>query len=258
MLKKMRLLLLGFMILSSAVAQTTGKNFILNDCSGIRHDLFAELDSGKIIVLSWVMPCGSCVGPSLAASSVVQKFAGSHPGKVLFYMADDLANTNCATVSLWASSNEISVSTVFSDAAINMWDYGTPGMPKTIALAGLNHEVIFNQNSSVNVTTLTNAITQRLSTGINNDPLPGFRSSLYPNPLTGNTLTLKHISEVSEILNVDIYNTLGSKVKSDKLSISTAGENAFDLDLALLTNGVYFVRLNAGTKSQVLKLIVNR
>lgn len=257
MLKKISLFFLIILFCSQAIAQTTATNFILNDCSGIRHNLFSELDSGNIIVLTWAMPCGSCVGPSLAASSVVQKFASSHPGKVRYYLADDLANTNCATLSLWATSNEIIVSKVFSDAIINMWDYGTPGMPKTIAVAGSNHEVIFNQNSGVNVTTLANAINQRLSSGINDVQLTGFRASLYPNPLTDNYLSLKYVSGGSKVLKVDIYNTLGSLVKSEFLSPPTAGENVSDIDLSLLTEGVYFVRLSAGSKSQELKLIVN-
>ena len=241
----------------SAVAQTTATNFNLNDCKGTNHNLFAELNAGKVIVVVWVMPCGACVGPAVAAYSVVQKFAGAYPGRVLYYLVDDLGNTNCATLALWGQTNEITNVTVFSNPAINMWDYGTPGMPKTVAMAGPGHEVIFNQNSSVNVITLTNAISQCLLTGINGIPDAGPVMALYPNPLTDNRLTLKYTSNQMDDLNIGIYNIIGSKVKSLVLPKKSVGNDEFNIDLEILGNGLYYFRLNAGENTRTLKLIVN-
>lgn len=44
------------------MAQEKATNFTCNDCSGVPHDLFNTLDSGKIVVMVWVMPCGACTG----------------------------------------------------------------------------------------------------------------------------------------------------------------------------------------------------
>lgn len=56
-------LLIIFAILTSlgfAYAQTTATNFTTNDCDGISHTLFDELDDDKVIIISWVMPCTAC------------------------------------------------------------------------------------------------------------------------------------------------------------------------------------------------------
>lgn len=47
-----QLLLSGFM----AFGQTTATDFTVNDCGGTSHNLFTELDAGKVIVLCWPMP----------------------------------------------------------------------------------------------------------------------------------------------------------------------------------------------------------
>ena len=257
MMRKIGFLLFALIFAGSALAQTTATNFIVNDCSGTSHNLFSELDGGKIIVLVWVMPCGSCVGPSLAAASVVQKFSGTTPGRVVLYLVDDLANTSCTTLSLWASTNAISTAATFSDGTIKMGDYGTPGMPKIVALAGTGHEIIFSQNSGVDVTLLTGVISKRLTSGINEIPVTGFNMSLYPNPLTSNILKLKYISDSSEDVNIDIFNALGSNVKKVALPKVSNGNNEIELDLGFLSSGVYFFRLTGGRKSGILKLIVN-
>ncbi len=256
-MRKIGFLLFALIFAGSALAQTTATNFNVNDCTGTSHNLFSDLDAGKVIVLVWVMPCGACVGPSLAANSVIQKFAASFPGRISLYLVDDLANTNCTTLSLWAKSNEIPITAAFSDATIKMTDYGTVGMPKIVALAGTGHEIIFNQNSGVDVTLLTGAISKRLISGISEIPATGFNMSLYPNPLTSNTLKLKYISDSSEDVNIDIFNALGSNVKKMALSKVSNGNNEIEIDLGFLSSGVYFFRLTGGRKSGILKLIVN-
>lgn len=85
-------------------AQTTATDFTATDCSGNVHTLFSDLNSGKIVVMVWVMPCGSCISDAKAAYDAVQTFATSHPGKVLYYLADDFGDSNCATLTSWANS----------------------------------------------------------------------------------------------------------------------------------------------------------
>ncbi len=123
-------------------------DFTALDCDGISHNLYAELNAKKIIVIIWVMPCSSCVTEPLNASSIVQSYSTNYPGRVVFYMVDDYANTNCVGMQGWASFYGITNCTMFSDAAINMADYGVPGMPKTVVIGGFNHQVYFNKNES--------------------------------------------------------------------------------------------------------------
>ena len=91
--------LLVLFVANVSFAQTTATDFTTNDCNGVSHNLFNELDNGDVIVIAWVMPCSPCATYSLPAYSAVQSFASSHPGRVHFYMADDYANTSCTSLS---------------------------------------------------------------------------------------------------------------------------------------------------------------
>ena len=66
--------LLIFLIKSLSIAQITATDYTLNDCAGNPHHLFAELDEGKVMVISFVMPCLSCIGPTIASSDDVANF----------------------------------------------------------------------------------------------------------------------------------------------------------------------------------------
>lgn len=256
-MKGIFLLIVTVFLSNAAIPQVTATNFIVSDCSGMSHDLFTELDAGKVVVLVWVMPCGSCIGPALSAYSVVQKFAGSFPDRIKYYLADDLGNTSCSTLKLWAKNNQINAASYFSNAIIKMSDYGDPGMPKVVAMAGSSHEIIFNQNNSVNVTTLTSAISQRLSTGINEDPVKDFQMSIFPNPVTSEKSTLKISGIPGASLNIDIYNVEGMKVTSIITDKRLVRDSEIELDLRLFTNGLYILQLRSCDKSRMLKFIVN-
>ena len=117
-MKKTLLTVLVGLIAQCSFSQTTATNFICNDCASTSHTLFAELDAGKVIVLVWAMPCGSCIGPAQSAYSAAESFSSSHPGRVLFYLADDYANTSCSTLSSWATTNNMPNSTKFSNTAL--------------------------------------------------------------------------------------------------------------------------------------------
>ncbi|HQI46179.1 MAG TPA: hypothetical protein PLC59_08990, partial [Bacteroidales bacterium] len=108
-------------------AQTTAVNFICNDCKGTSHNLFTELDDGKVIVLVWVMPCATCISPSRSAYDAVQTYSSSHPGRVKFYLADDYVNTSCNTLTTWANNNGMTGATIFSNTAVNPANYGNVG-----------------------------------------------------------------------------------------------------------------------------------
>jgi hypothetical protein len=143
-------------------AQAT--DFTVNDCDGVSHHLFGELDAGKVIVIAWVMPCGSCAAPSLAAYNAVQSFASSHPGQVEFYLVDDYANSSCSTIQGWGNNNSMTEAITFSNAAISMSDYGTNGMPKIVVLGGIDHVVAYNKNSGVTTQDVQTAISSILDT----------------------------------------------------------------------------------------------
>ena len=250
---------LAFLLFQAGHTQTA-TNFTCNDCSGVSHDLFTELDDGKVVVICWVMPCGACVGPSLTTHNVVQSFATSHPGKVIMYLADDFANTNCTSLTSWATNNGITNATYFSNNAIKMSDYGTPGMPKVVVVGDVNHAVFFNANDVVNGNALQTAINTAINatlTGLDETPDPFGTTILYPNP-AGNMTSLTFSIEAATAMMVDIYDFAGKRVKELVYASPTKGENTIEISTESLDNGLYFVKLSDGSKSTMVKLTVIR
>ena len=254
-----KLLLIFSALFTSAIlqAQTTASNFNCNDCAGLSHTLFNELDSGKVIVITWVMPCSACIAGASTAATTAHGYATSNPGIVKFYLMDDYGNTICHTLGSWASTNSITADAEFSDATINMADYGSTGMPKTVVLGGINHTVFYNQSGTPSTSALQAAINSALSsnTGIieNNNIKMGL--SVFPNPALNNAkikYTLTKLAEVS----IEMMNVLGKKIKTVSLGTQSVGKQEYLIDLESISNGIYFARLNAGGTSEIIEFTV--
>src|SRR5438128_5107173 len=145
-MKKQLLTILFAAVTATSMAQTA-TDFTADDCGGTSHNLFTELDSGKVIVLVWVMPCGACTGAALTTYNVVESYQSANPNTVYMYLCDDYANTSCSSLNSWGTSAgiaESSSSLRFSDAAINLTDYGSAGMPKIVVVGGTDHTVFYN------------------------------------------------------------------------------------------------------------------
>jgi hypothetical protein len=199
------LLVLIFFNSINFFSQTTATDFTAPDCNGLTHNLFSELDSGKVIVIAWVMPCLTCITDPLAAFAEVQNYSSSHPDKVRFYMVDDYANTSCSTLSSWAVNYGMDNCVKFSDPSISMSDYGVNGMPKIVVLAGLDHKVYFNENSSHQGIDV--AISQAVnSTEIAESTNSDFELKIYPNPSKNN-------------LNIELSNKVYNEFKFEIINI---------------------------------------
>jgi hypothetical protein len=242
-------------------AQTTATNFNCNDCSGNNHDLFTELDQGKIIVLAWVMPCGGCINPAQAAYDKVQTYATSNPGQVFFYLVDDYANSSCSSLTSWAIGNDMDSAIVFSNASISMSDYGTDGMPKIVVLAGTDHQIYYNVNVFSDGDGVQAAIDSALAEstfGINELSNSNFQLSLFPNPTNDKNILISYnlIGTIDVI--IEIYDPMGDKVESLFIKKQTAGNYEQLFDLSNLTSGVYFIELSAGDRIDKLKFVVSQ
>src|SRR4051812_44992003 len=118
------LLLISVNVMALCSLGQTATNFNANDCNGNNHDLFSELNSGKIIVLFWVMPCGACIGPALTGYNTVQGYQSSNPNTVSFYLVDDVGDISCSTLTNWSNTNGMTSCARFSNSIIDMNDYG--------------------------------------------------------------------------------------------------------------------------------------
>ena len=239
----------------------TAVNFTCNDCAGNNHDLFTELDAGKVVVISWVMPCGNCIGPTLTASNVVASYSGSNPGQVVLYVVDDYANTNCTAINGWCTSNGISPTATFSNASINMLDYNTtPGMPKIVVLGGgTSHSIFFNEVNAAagNATAIQAAIDSALFVGVKETPALIANASLFPNPVSNESVLSFSLAKESEV-QISIVNELGQRVSSVYSGTMQPGENTVRVSVAELTTGIYFMEISTGEETRSLKLEVIR
>ncbi len=256
-MKKLILISFFSLMLSTCFAQTA-VNFNCNDCTGANHDLFTELDEGKVIVICWVMPCSACVGPSLTTSNVVRSFGTTNPDKVKLYLVDDYANTNCNSINSWANSNGILPTAMFSNSAIKMDDYGSTGMPKVVVVGDVNHAVFYNANNSVNASALQTAINTAIDatiTGVPESSGTSSKFSIFPNPSNTSASIVFSLEKPSDV-KVDIQDQLGHEVSEMAFAGLPQGENTIEISTAGLSNGIYFIRLTEATRSRMIKVAV--
>jgi len=248
------LLVLIFFNSINFFSQTTATDFTAPDCNGLTHNLFSELDSGKVIVIAWVMPCLTCITDPLAAFAEVQNYSSSHPDKVRFYMVDDYANTSCSTLSSWAVNYGMDNCVKFSDPSISMSDYGVNGMPKIVVLAGLDHKVYFNENSSHQGIDV--AISQAVnSTEIVESTNSAFELKIYPNP-SKNNLNIELNNKVYNEFKFEIINILGESISVSNNPFIV--ENKVNIDISSLKNGVYILKTSSGIMEQSKTFIVSK
>lgn len=251
-------LLLLFAISLSAGYSQTATNFTCKDCSGIEHDLFTELESGKVIVLDWVMPCGPCAGPTLTTYNVVQSYQATHPGKVFMYVVDDFADTPCVSLASWLQGIGATNVTVFSNTAIDMMDYGSYGMPKVVVIGGSQHQVFYDANNSVNAELLIAAIDSAIavsSVGVDDLGLNSVQMSVHPNPSPGN-FTIDFSLDKDLPVMIEILDVGGKLIETRNFGVMNSGSNTLVITTKL-PSGLYFVRLNADHQSSgLVKLFI--
>jgi hypothetical protein len=246
-----------FLLLSATIISAqTAVNFTAKDCAGVSHELFNELDSGKVVVLCWVMPCGSCVPASQTTGNVVQSYQEANPGKVLLYLVDDLANTSCASLISWGNNNHVIPTASFSNSSISMLDYGTTGMPKVVVLGGTNHHVFMIADYEVDPTALQESINAAIITaGISEEGHPAFSAKVIPNPANSQML-LSLNSKKDILLKVELFSIKGEYLGTLFNGTVVHGEFGININLSDYPEGMYFIRLNGDNSSSKIKFTV--
>lgn len=238
-------------------AQSTAVNFSVNDCDGINYDLYSTLEAGKVVVLVWVMPCAGCIPGAVDAYNASESFSLSHPGKVVYFLVDDYANSTCSFVRGWGNTNGIINSTVFSDAAISMSDYGVDGMPKVVVLGGEDHTIFYNENNAdITQTGVENAINSALIVADLNESNDKKILSLFPNPID-DILTIKTTDQSMLEQEITLYDLNGNKVKSFTLGFALNGEIQNNFNVGDLMSGTYILSYKMEESSQFIKIIVS-
>ncbi len=256
-MKKIFTVLFSILLLAKiSFAQTTATNFTATDCAGNPHTLFTELDAGKVIVICWVMPCSMCASGATTDESVVQGYASSNPGRVKFYISDDAGNTSCSSLASWESSNSITCDATFDNTgnAINMSDYGSSGMPKTVVLGGTSHTVYFNYNGTPTVSALQTAINNALGATALAENNFADEITIFPNPSANGKFQIA--SNKTQITKTEIYNSIGEKIYSSIPQLNNSP--TLQLDLSSQPDGIYFLKIFSEHGTAVKKIILTR
>jgi hypothetical protein len=116
-------------------AQSTAMDFNRSDCNGVKRHLFADLDSGKAVIIEFFMiNCAPCPAAGIKLEAMKNNLLTQYPGKIVSY-AIAYNNTYTKTqVKNWVSSYSFNMIPMDSGAAQVAY-YGGMGMP-TIVVAG--------------------------------------------------------------------------------------------------------------------------
>ena len=245
MVKKISLLtLIAIACLQSLTAQTITQ-ISGPDCNGQSHDLFQELDAGKVVILHFFMPnCGSCIPPAKAIQKMANGLLSKYPGQIKGYAMPFNNSTTCTYASSWVASNGLSFYTPYDSGAAQLAKYGGFGMPTIVVLGGKasNRRVLFFTASFATNDTLKmrDSIVALLKTADNKTASAQNRLKIYPNP-TSDKLTIELGEKSNPTQFIEVRNLMGTIVK--KLEMGDPGL-IFSIDTREFPVGTYTITLH--------------
>lgn len=261
---KALVILVSVMLLSNtSFGQTNATDATVTDCEGATYNLFDELDAGKIIVIGWTMPCASCASPLLSVHNTVLNYAVSNPGVVEYWLTDDFANTNCSSIQSWSANAGITSAKFFSTAELDMYDYGSAGMPKVVVLGCTDHKVYYNVNNVPTGQGVNQAINAALNdmasgclAGVGEVAESNISVSCYPNPASS-TLNVSIETAASQAMTVEVVGLNGTVFNQVELENTNSVSNEIQLDINSLSSGMYFLKVTSNDAVTVEKFQVN-
>jgi hypothetical protein len=156
-----------------------------------------------------------------------------------------------------ANTNGITNATYFSNAAVDMADYGVAGMPKVIVLGGSSHTVFYNENNlDINESGIGDAIDAALLVATvpeietKNDQL-----NVYPNP-SNDIITIELDALNDEDLSISLYDLFGNKISDIYHGNNSLNQNSLQFSTKNLNNGTYILQYKADQTTKFSKISV--
>jgi hypothetical protein len=239
-------------------AQTTALQINGNDCNGVPHDLFADLDAGKAVVVFFFMPnCGACPPPAFKVQTMVKNVLNNYPGKVTAYAMPYDNGTTCTVTSSWASSAGLTIYAPYDKGGAQVAHYGGFGMPTVVLLGGKSHQVLFSTLSFVtsDTTIMRNKILAVMNgaDGINANENLSNSFNFYPNP-ANNKITFQIESEKYDA--VEVHDLTGKLVAVLSSENRIDGSKLREYNTSTLPNGLYMVSVKTDGILSTKKLII--
>lgn len=263
MTKKISITVIAVMLLlttSIIKAQTYAMPLSGNDCNGNPHDLIADLDAGKAVLLHFFMPnCPSCPPPAKKIQAMAYNIMATRPGMITAYAMPDNNSTTCSTVSKWCASNGLSLYMPYDSGFVQGTHYGGFGMPTVVLLGGSNHRVMFSTKSfrTSDTTIMRDSILALLNGTTDIADLPSAVSTfnVYPNPANDVVSINLELKEYSNLL-IDVTDITGKQVAIISDEQQSTGIVTKQFNTAVFPNGNYFVRISVNGQTATQKLAV--
>jgi hypothetical protein len=261
-MNKIKLTLMALFIASVSFGQTA-TDFTATDCNAVSHNLYTELNAGKVVVIEWVMPCSACIGGATAAYNAVQSFATSHPGKVVNFLVDDDGGTSCSSLSSWATTNgmDITKMSVFGNSGnlIDEAQFGGSGMPHVIVISP-NKTILLNlkNGNANNQTAITNAINLALAPLSVHDMAEDVNSiTLYPNPSSTESHLDYNLKQNSKVV-IELFDINGKLITELFNGNAKQGENMLVVNTEMYSAGTYSVKLHTNEGTTTVRMLVTK
>jgi thiol-disulfide isomerase/thioredoxin len=232
-------------------AQTTAMDFNRMDCNGNTHHLFADLDSGKVVILEYFMGpnCSSCEDAAKEIDAMKTKFLAKYPGKVMSYAMGFQNSYSCSIITTWVSN--LGVSAIPMDSgALQVAYYGGFAMPTIAVVAGSDHKIIYTANA--NNGGYTNGDTSKMSvemnkffnpTGVKNVQTSLTAINIFPNP-SSNLLNIEFDVKENANVNIKIVDIMGKVVKDVLNENIPKGHFIKTLQTNDIVQGFYMVNIS--------------
>lgn len=215
----------------SATAQTTALDFTANDCDGLPHTLFTELEAGDVVLLELVMMgCQPCVTAGNSIKNNVLPNV-SDPDRVKFYSIGFTNSITCTQMNDWKTLNGFT-HTVFAGMSAQTTHYGGMGMPTLAVVGGDAHTVFYTEqghSSSDNPAILAAIEAGLAAVGIND--IGADAVTIHPNPVV-DVLNFDQAAWTNaRVLDLQGREVLKAQVVAGKLDVSTLQPGVFVLQL---------------------------
>jgi hypothetical protein len=264
-MKKISLFL--FFITSSVaglLAQpTTAYDFERTDCNGNTHHLFADLDSGYVVIMEYFMlSCSPCVVAGNALEPMFKKLKATCSNKIKFYHFAFNNTYTCTQINNWVNTNNFTSIPVDSGAK-QVGYYGGMGMPTVAIAAGKTHKLFYSSSSgfpSGDTTAIADSVRKFfgcMTTSIKNnfDEQPSF--SAYPSPAS-DRIRISFNPSSEGRLHLHLVSLTGQCIQTIFSETISAGAWSKTLVLPPLPGGLYFLKGDLNGSPFVRKISIEQ
>lgn len=233
------------------------------DCNGNNHDLYADLDAGKAVILHFFMAnCSSCPPPAQKIQAMANKIMTTYPGKITAYAMPFNNSVTCSYTSNWVGANSLQLYAPYDSGAVQVANYGGFGMPTVVLLggSGANRRVMFSTLSFMDsdTTIMRDSILALFATtALNEQPAQVTNLNVFPNPASDKLNIGFELKESSNV-KVDITDLQGNQAAVLTEGRMDAGTVSRSFALPEMAAGNYLVRVTLDNKSYSERLTITR